>query len=75
LNQSEGSGFGSIMRLGYSYTINSSIAFDLGLNMNLFWVDITQESLATQNSINTSISASDLSFSFGFNILLDDFFF
>jgi len=61
--------------LGYSYTINSSIAFDLGLNMNLFWVDITQESLPAQNSINTSISASDLSFSFGFNILLDDFFF
>ncbi len=70
-----GNGFGSIMRLGYSYTINNSIAFDLGLNVNLFWVDLTQESLATQNSINTSISGSDLSFSFGFNILLDDFFF
>jgi len=71
----EGGGLGSIIGLGYSYTINSSIAFDLGLNMNLFWVDLTQESLTTQNPINTSISVSDLSFSFGFNILLDDFFF
>jgi len=72
---SEGSGLGSIIRLGYSYTINSSIAFDLGLNVNLFWVDISQEFLPIQNPIDTSISVSDMSFSFGFNIILDDFFF
>ncbi|WP_298551548.1 outer membrane beta-barrel protein [uncultured Algibacter sp.] len=71
----EGGGLGAIVGLGYSYTINDFIAFDLGLNVNLFWVDIEQESLPSQTVANTSIASNDISFSFGFNIILDDFFF
>ncbi len=71
----EGGGLGAILGLGYSYTINDFIAFDLGLNVNLFWVNIEQESLPSQTITNTSIASNDISFSFGFNIILDDFFF
>ncbi len=72
---SEGSGLGSILGVGYSYTMNDYIAFDLGINVNLFWVSIEQESLPLQTISNTNISSNDISFSFGFNIILDDFFF
>ena len=72
---SEGGGLGSIVGLGYSYTINDFIAFDLGVNVNLFWVDIEQEQIPNQTITNTSISSNDVSFSFGFNVILDDFFF
>lgn len=72
---SEGGGLGSIVGLGYSYTMNDFIAFDLGVNVNLFWVSIEQESFPSQTITNTNISSNDISFSFGFNIILDDFFF
>jgi len=72
---SEGGGVGSIIGVGYSYTMNDFIAFDLGINVNLFWVSIEQETLPIQTITNTNISSNDFSFSFGFNIILDDFFF
>lgn len=71
----EGGGLGTILGVGYSYTINDFIAFDLGLNINLFWVNIEQESLPSQVITNTRISSNNISFSFGFNVILDDFFF
>ena len=74
-NFSEGGGLGSIVGVGYSYTMNDFIAFDLGINVNLFWVSIEQETLPIQTISNTNISSNDISFSFGFNIILDDFFF
>jgi len=72
---SEGGGIGSIIGLGYSYTLTDNIAFDLGINVNLFWVSIEQESLPNRTITNTDFNSNDLSFSFGFNIILDDFFF
>ncbi|GGI56989.1 DUF3575 domain-containing protein [Winogradskyella haliclonae] len=72
---SEGSGLGSIFSLGYSYTITDNVAFDLGINVNLFWLDVEQESIPSNVKTNYSISSNDISLSFGFNILLDDFFF
>lgn len=71
----EGSGVGALIGFGYSYTINTSVAFDLGINVDLFWVDIEQESLPSQTISNTNITSNDVSFSFGFNVILDDFFF
>lgn len=72
---SEGDGIGSILGLGYSYTINRSIAFDLSINANLFRVRIERESLPSENITTTVFNSSELLFSFGFNIILDDFFF
>ena len=72
---SEGDGLGSIIGVGYSYTVNDFVAFDLGVNVNLFWVSIEQESIPAQTITNTNIASNDISFSFGFNIILDDFFF
>ncbi len=71
----EGGGIGAILGVGYSYAVNDFIAFDLGLNVNLFWVSVEQESLPSQTITNSSISSNDISFSFGFNVILDDFFF
>ena len=71
----DGSGLGALIGFGYSYTINTSVAFDLGINVDLFWVNIEQESLPSQTISNTKISSNDVSFSFGFNVILDDFFF
>lgn len=71
---SEGGGFGTIIGLGYSYTITNSVAFDLGINLNLFWVTVDQESAENQQDSKSTISSNDLSLSFGFNIILDKFF-
>ena len=72
---SEGGGFGSIVGVGYSYTMNDFIAFDLGVNVNLFWVSVEQESFLSQTTTKTNVSSNDISFSFGFNVILDKFFF
>ncbi len=72
---SEGGGMGALVGLGYSYVINDQIAFDIGFNLNLFWVgvDSEQQPLGTIDSQN--ISVSNIAFTFGFNVILDDFFF
>ena len=72
---SEGGGFGSIFGVGYSYTMNDFVAFDLGINVNVFWVTVDQETQPSQTIVNSNVNSSDISFSFGFNIILDDFFF
>lgn len=71
----EGSGLGALVGFGYSYTINNSVAFDLGINVDLYWVNIEQKSLPIETITNTKITSNDISFSFGFNVILDDFFF
>lgn len=70
---SEGNGFGAIIGVGYSYVINDRIAFDLAFNVNNFW--ITVDTVSTTGTISDTITVSDTLFSFGFNVLLDDFFF
>lgn len=71
----EGSGLGALIGFGYSYTINAFIALDLGVNVDLFWVNIDEESIPSGEISNANISSNDLSFSFGFKVILDDFFF
>lgn len=66
-----GSGFGLFSTFGYVYVIQDRIAFDLGLNLSSYWVDINQESLSVQNVSDVNFVLSDFTFSFGFKILFD----
>ena len=72
---SEGGGFGTLLGLGYSYIINDQIAFDIGFDLNLFWVNIEQEQQPSGIISSQNISISDTTFTFGFNVILDNFFF
>lgn len=71
----EGPGFGARLSLGYSYVIHNRIAFDIGLNVNNYWLKTEQESLPLGSSMKEDIMINGINFSFGFNVLLDDFFF
>ncbi len=72
---SEGGGFGTLLGLGYSYVINDQIAFDIGFDLNLFWIEIDQEQQPSGTLGSQNISISNIAFTFGFNVILDDFFF
>ncbi len=66
-----GVGFGTFITFGYSYAIYDRITLDLGLNYSIYWIDIDQETLPSENITNTDFVINDLSFSFGFKVLLD----
>lgn len=68
-----GNGFGGIISIGYSYVLHDRIALDLGINLNSLWIDSNRE--FEGQKFDETIKISDLSFSFGFNVLLDSFFF
>ncbi len=72
---SEGEGFGIISTLGYSYVLHDRITFDLGLNVTASWITVDQKSETIEVENNVNFVLSDLSFTFGFNVLLDEFFF
>ncbi|WP_350286124.1 outer membrane beta-barrel protein [uncultured Croceitalea sp.] len=72
---SEGGGFGTLIGLGYSYVIHDKIAFDIGFDLNLFWINIDQEQQPLGTVTTQKISISNTAFTFGFNVILDDFFF
>jgi len=69
----DGNGFGTLISLGYSYVIRDLISFNIGFNLASYWIGI--------DSINSDgipesddIKISDFSFTFGFSVILDDFF-
>ncbi|MGI9553166.1 MAG: hypothetical protein ACR2MT_18305 [Aurantibacter sp.] len=72
---SEGGGFGTLLGLGYSYVIHDKIAFDIGFNLNLFWLGLDQEQQPSGTINSQNISVSNIAFTFGFNVILDDFIF
>lgn len=72
---SEGGGFGALLGLGYSYVIHDQIAFDIGFDLNLFWIGMDQEQQPSGTIGSQNISVSNTAFTFGFNVILDDFFF
>ncbi|WP_299429922.1 outer membrane beta-barrel protein [uncultured Maribacter sp.] len=71
----EGGGFGTLFGLGYSYVINDQIAFDIGFDLNIFLVDISQEQRPSGTTASENLTVSNTAFTFGFNVILDDFFF
>ena len=73
--RAEGPGFSTRIRLGYSYVIAQRIVLDVGVGTSLSWVDATYRSDLNDIERKESIFANTTFFSFGFNVLLDEFFF
>ncbi len=71
----EGAGFGTLLELGYSYVIHDKIAFDIGFDLNLFWINSDQEQQPPGAISSEKIAISNTAFTFGFHVILDDFFF
>ncbi|MCX7548761.1 hypothetical protein OS188_12435 [Xanthomarina sp. F1114] len=70
-NVNGGGGFGFLSTFGFSYVIQDRVSFDLGLNYNIYWLDLKQETNIDNNTKQVTYELSNLSFSFGFKILLD----
>lgn len=66
-----GIGFGALSTFGYSYVLFDRVSFDLGLVLSMYWLNIDQEISTQENITNQNYVLNDLTFSFGFNILLD----
>ena len=70
-NLNKGFGAGVLSTFGYSYVLHDRISLDLGLNLSLYWIDVDQELTPAGTSESVNFSISNLSFSFGFKVLLD----
>ena len=68
-NVNKGGGFGFLFTFGFAYVIDDRVSFDLGLNYNVYWLNLDQESNTGQDLGSDSYELSNLSFSFGFKIL------
>jgi len=71
----EGPGFGLNFRLGYSYVINDIIVLDVGLDNGFAWLDVKVESDLDNVDLQQDIFNNSTTFSFGFSVILDEFFF
>lgn len=69
----EGDGIGLKLAFGYSYVLHDRIAFDLGLVFSRFQINATRTSEPIGNTSDEIVNIGDLSFFFGFNVLLDSF--
>ncbi|WP_223033661.1 DUF481 domain-containing protein [Hanstruepera marina] len=70
-SESTGSGFGLLATFGFSYVILDRVTFDLGLNFNNYWLDVQQKKTNSEITDNVTFDLSNISFSFGFKILID----
>ena len=70
---SEGSGFGLVLSFGYSYVIFDRIAFDIGIAVVQRWLEVERTQMPGNVVFSDDINLRDISFSFGFKVLLDRF--
>ena len=71
----EGGGFGLFTLVGYSFVLGDRVVFDLGLALNNTWVSASREIDGGRSTNKVDIHVGTVLFSFGFNIILDEFFF
>ena len=71
----KGPGFTTRIRLGYSYVISKRIILDVGVGTQFAWLDVSYKSDIEETVFEESIFSNATFFSFGFNVLLDEFFF
>ena len=71
--QAEGSGFGFLINLGYSYVVFDRIAFDIGFTVAQRWLSIERVQQPANIVFEDDIVLRDISFSFGFRVILDSF--
>ena len=70
-----GGGFGLFTQLGYSFVLHDRVVFDLGLGLNNNWIRATRKIDGRNNGRKADITIGTVLFSFGFNVILDEFFF
>ncbi len=73
IEESEGSGFGFIVNLGYSYVILDRVSFDIGVAITQRWLNVERRLELDEVVFSDDINLRDISFSFGFRVLLDRF--
>ena len=71
--QVKGDGAGMSISLGYSYVMHDRIAFDLGLSYSVFGVNAKRTTDLDNAVTDEAVRLGELSFMFGFNVLLDTF--
>jgi hypothetical protein len=71
----KGGGFGLFVQFGYSYVLHDRIVFDLGLGLNSAWANAERGIEPGRAGNKVNIHTGNLLFSFGFNVILDEFFF
>jgi hypothetical protein len=71
----EGPGFATRVRFGFAYVISDRIVLDVGVGTSLAWVDANFSSTIGETDRTEAIFSNSTFFTFGFNVLLDEFFF
>lgn len=72
--ESEGNGFGTLISLGYSYVIRDLISFNIGFSLQYAWINA--DTVNIEGVVGSdNVTLSNISFTFGFGVILDDFFF
>jgi len=72
--ETDGNGFGTFVSLGYSYVIRDLIFLNIGFNVQYAWVGVDRSDINGFKG-SDNITLSNMSFTFGFGVILDDFFF
>ncbi|WP_299458816.1 hypothetical protein [uncultured Microscilla sp.] len=70
-----GNGYGGEIGIGYSYAITDHLVFDLGVDINSFRVVANKSIDPSGLTIRENIAFGGILFSFGFNVILDKYFF
>lgn len=70
-----GNGFGILPGFGFVYILNRNVGFGMTLSYPFGKINIDTKDLLLDNTISSSYNATELQFSFNFQIYLDQFFF
>ncbi len=71
----KGNGYGGEIGLGYSYAITDHVLFDLGIDVNSFRVAANRTLEPSGERTKERLNFGGILLSFGFNVVLDNFFF
>jgi len=74
-NQLTGNGYGGSLGTGFTYVINPNIGFDLTLGYNIIQFYAKDHNLIDNTIARLKFKESYISVSFGFQIMLNEFFF
>jgi hypothetical protein len=71
----KGNGFGVSLGAGFTYVVNPNIGFDLTLAYNIIQFYATDRNLITDSKDKVNFGENFLTVTFGFRIILNEFFF
>lgn len=73
--KTDGKGIGFLLGLGYSYAISDWVIFDLAISYDTNWIDAKTNTSPSFEIVREDLILGAVSYSFGFNILINEFFF